>query len=139
MTTYHDPMIHQPQSLKALPSLLRGVDQLRHEQSRQGAPRPHEFDPVGWPGDGEQDKELFLVLYYASLLDNAPESRTQAFARSQDGGAGPPYEHLEGALGPRDAGLLHRDADAFRDNRPTYCIAEPLIGFYRAIMRPLCD
>lgn len=38
-----------------------------------------------------------------------------------------------------DAGLLHRDADAFRDNRPTYRIAEPLIGFYHAIMRPVWD
>ncbi|MFC8240353.1 hypothetical protein [Streptomyces chartreusis] len=38
-----------------------------------------------------------------------------------------------------DAGLPHRDADAFRDNRPTYRIAEPLIGFYHAIMRPVWD
>ncbi|SCF79774.1 hypothetical protein GA0115280_112820 [Streptomyces sp. Cmuel-A718b] len=38
-----------------------------------------------------------------------------------------------------DAGLLHRDADVFRDNRPTYRIAEPLIGFYHAIMRPVWD
>ncbi len=38
-----------------------------------------------------------------------------------------------------DSGLLVRDADAFRDNRPTYRIAEPLIGFYHAIMRPVWD
>ncbi|WP_244372752.1 hypothetical protein [Streptomyces griseorubiginosus] len=38
-----------------------------------------------------------------------------------------------------DAGLLHRNADVFRDNRPTYRIAEPLIGFYHAIMRPVWD
>jgi hypothetical protein len=38
-----------------------------------------------------------------------------------------------------DAGLLHRDADIFRDNRPTYRIAEPLIAFYHAIMRPVWD
>lgn len=35
-----------------------------------------------------------------------------------------------------DAGLLHRDADVFRANRSTYRIAEPLITFYHAIMRP---
>lgn len=38
-----------------------------------------------------------------------------------------------------DAGLLHRDADAFRENRPTYRIAEPLIAFHHAIMRPVWD
>lgn len=38
-----------------------------------------------------------------------------------------------------DAGLLHRDAAVFRDNRPTYRIAEPLIGFYHAITRPVWD
>ncbi|MEU8398075.1 ATP-binding protein [Nonomuraea sp. NPDC048892] len=38
-----------------------------------------------------------------------------------------------------DAGLLHRDADVFRENRPTYRIAEPLIAFYHAIMRPVWD
>ncbi|ELP69879.1 AAA family ATPase [Streptomyces turgidiscabies] len=38
-----------------------------------------------------------------------------------------------------DAGLLHRDADTFRENRPTYRIAEPLIAFHHAIMRPVWD
>ena len=38
-----------------------------------------------------------------------------------------------------DAGLLHRDADVFRDNRATYRISEPLIRFYHAIMRPVWD
>ncbi len=39
----------------------------------------------------------------------------------------------------KDSGLLRREADVFRDNRPTYRIAEPLIGFYHAIMRPVWD
>lgn len=38
-----------------------------------------------------------------------------------------------------DAGLLHRDDDVFRANRPTFRIAEPLIAFYHAIMRPVWD
>jgi hypothetical protein len=38
-----------------------------------------------------------------------------------------------------DAGLLVREADAFRDNRSSYRIAEPLITFYHAIMRPVWD
>ncbi|MFI1189043.1 hypothetical protein [Streptomyces californicus] len=40
--------------------------------------------PTGWTGDSEQDRELLLALYYAGLLAIAPESPTQAFARSQD-------------------------------------------------------
>ncbi len=36
----------------------------------------------------------------------------------------------------QDSGLLRRDADAFRANRSVYRIAEPLITFYEAIMRP---
>ncbi len=38
-----------------------------------------------------------------------------------------------------DAGLLVRDADVFRDNRSTYRIAEPLVTFYHAMMRPVWD
>ncbi|MEV6300772.1 ATP-binding protein [Actinoplanes sp. NPDC051861] len=35
-----------------------------------------------------------------------------------------------------DAGLIHREEDAFRANRSGYRIAEPLITFYHAVMRP---
>jgi AAA+ ATPase superfamily predicted ATPase len=36
-----------------------------------------------------------------------------------------------------DSGLLVREPDAFRDNRSAYRIAEPLVTFYHAIMRPV--
>jgi AAA+ ATPase superfamily predicted ATPase len=35
-----------------------------------------------------------------------------------------------------DAGLITREDDVFREKRSTYEIAEPLIAFYHAIMRP---
>ena len=35
-----------------------------------------------------------------------------------------------------DAGLIVREADAFRANRTDYRISEPLLSFYHAIMRP---
>lgn len=38
-----------------------------------------------------------------------------------------------------DAGLICRDVDVFRDNRSDYRMAEPLIDFYHAIMRPVWD
>lgn len=36
-----------------------------------------------------------------------------------------------------DCGLVTREADVFRKNRTTYRIAEPLVTFYHAVMRPL--
>ena len=38
-----------------------------------------------------------------------------------------------------DVGLLRRDVDVFRANRSTYRIAEPLVAFYHAVMRPVWD
>jgi uncharacterized protein len=35
-----------------------------------------------------------------------------------------------------DAGLISRDADLFRNNRSCYRIAEPIVTFYQAVMRP---
>jgi uncharacterized protein len=36
-----------------------------------------------------------------------------------------------------DCGLVERRSDAFRENQATYEIAEPLISFYHAVMRPI--
>jgi AAA+ ATPase superfamily predicted ATPase len=36
-----------------------------------------------------------------------------------------------------DCGLVYRRPDAFRENQTTYEIAEPLITFYHAVMRPI--
>ncbi|MGH2604154.1 MAG: AAA family ATPase, partial [Dehalococcoidia bacterium] len=36
-----------------------------------------------------------------------------------------------------DVGMIVREQDAFRANRTTFHIAEPLIGFYHAVMRPI--
>ncbi len=35
-----------------------------------------------------------------------------------------------------DAGLISREADAFRANRSSYRITEPIVTFYHAVMRP---
>ncbi|MFE9851103.1 hypothetical protein ACFYPN_20180 [Streptomyces sp. NPDC005576] len=42
--------------------------------------------PLGWTGDTEQDRELFLALYDAKLLAIAPESPPRAFTLTQDDG-----------------------------------------------------
>jgi len=38
-----------------------------------------------------------------------------------------------------DSGLLRQEADPFRSNRTSFRIAEPLVAFYHAIMRPVWD
>jgi len=37
----------------------------------------------------------------------------------------------------QDCGLITREPDTFKDNRTTFRIAEPLVTFYHAVMRPL--
>lgn len=37
----------------------------------------------------------------------------------------------------QDCGLIIREPDAFKDNRTTFRIAEPLVTFYHAVMRPI--
>jgi AAA+ ATPase superfamily predicted ATPase len=37
----------------------------------------------------------------------------------------------------QDCGLVAREPDAFKDNRTTFRIAEPLVTFYHAVMRPI--
>lgn len=36
-----------------------------------------------------------------------------------------------------DSGLIAKEPDAFRDNRTTFSITEPLLTFYHAVMRPI--
>jgi uncharacterized protein len=37
----------------------------------------------------------------------------------------------------QDCGLVTREPDVFKDNRTTFRIAEPLVTFYHAVMRPI--
>ncbi len=50
---------------------------------------------------------------------------------------GRPATELAHPLGVlEEAGLIFREADVFRANRSAYRIAEPMIAFYQAVMRP---
>jgi hypothetical protein len=80
-----------------------------------------------------RDTALYLSVLAAVANGNATRSGMAGYLERKATDIAHPINVLE------DAGLLHRDADAFRDNRPTYRIAEPLIGFYHAIMRPVWD
>jgi AAA+ ATPase superfamily predicted ATPase len=77
-----------------------------------------------------RDTALYLSVLAAVAEGNATRGGVAGYLERKATDIAHPIHVLE------DAGLLSRDADAFRDNRPTYRIAEPLIAFYHAIMRP---
>lgn len=80
-----------------------------------------------------RDTTLYLSVLGAVADGNATRGGMAGYLERKATDIAHPINVLE------DAGLLHRDADVFRENRPTYRIAEPLIGFYHAIMRPVWD
>lgn len=80
-----------------------------------------------------RDTALYLSVLAAVADGNATRGGVAGYLERKATDIAHPINVLE------DAGLLHRDADVFRDNRPTYRIAEPLICFHHAIMRPVWD
>ncbi|MFG2563567.1 ATP-binding protein [Streptomyces sp. NPDC048496] len=80
-----------------------------------------------------RDTTLYLSVLAAVAEGNATRGGMAGYLERKATDIAHPINVLE------DAGLLHRDADVFRENRPTYRIAEPLIAFYHAIMRPVWD
>lgn len=78
-----------------------------------------------------RDRGLYLSVLAAVASGNATRGGIAGYLERKATDIAHPITVLE------DVGLLHRDADAFRDNRSTYRIAEPLISFYQSIMRPV--
>jgi uncharacterized protein len=83
-----------------------------------------------------EEPDLRDVALYHSVLAAVAEGQSSrgaiaSYVGRKDADIAHPINVLE------DAGLITREADTFRDRRPTYRIAEPLIAFYYAIMRPV--
>ncbi|MFE3545997.1 ATP-binding protein [Nocardia sp. NPDC059177] len=78
-----------------------------------------------------RDRGLYLSVLAAIATGNSTRGGVATYLERKATDIAHPITVLE------DVGLLHRDADAFRDNRSTYRIAEPLITFYQSIMRPV--
>jgi hypothetical protein len=76
-----------------------------------------------------------MGLYHSVLAAIADGSTTRGgignFAGRKSGDLAHPLNVL------MDCGLVRRQPDAFRANHATYEIAEPLITFYHAVMRPI--
>jgi len=76
-----------------------------------------------------------LGLYHSVLAAIAGGNMTRGAIGTYTGRKSGDLAHPLNVL--IDCGLVHRRPDAFRDNRSTYEIAEPLITFYHAVMRPI--
>jgi len=73
-------------------------------------------------------------LYHSVLAAVADGNSTRGGIASYLGRKHSDLAHHLNVL--EDAGLLLRETDMFRGNRTSYRIAEPLVSFYHAIMRP---
>lgn len=145
--------ITDPHLAMKVNAIVGGTPAYRREFARGDTPEgPDDFDD--WVVRTVLNPETPLFREARYLLAEEPDLRDTALylsvlAAVADGNA--TRGGMAGYLGRKavdiahpinvleDAGLLHRDADVFRENRPTYRIAEPLIAFHHAIMRPVWD
>ncbi len=74
-------------------------------------------------------------LYHSVLAAIADGNRTRGGIASYLGRKSGDLAHPLNVL--LDCGLIVKEPDAFKDNRSTFRVAEPLITFYHAIMRPI--
>lgn len=74
-------------------------------------------------------------LYHSVLAAIAEGNSTRGGIASYIGRKSGDLAHPLNVL--QDCGLVVREPDAFRENRSTFRIAEPLITFYHAVMRPV--
>jgi hypothetical protein len=132
-------------------AVVGGTPAYRREFVRGDAPSgPHDFD--SWvvrtvldPASplfrearyllAEETDTRDAALYHSVLAAVASGNTTRGgiagYLGRKSGDLAHPLTVLE------DAGLLVREADAFRGNRSTYRISEPLVTFYEAVMRPV--
>lgn len=134
-------------------AIVGGTPAYRREFARNDSPSgPDDFDPwvmrtVLNPGTplfregryllAEEPDLRDIALYHSVLAAVADGNATRGGIGSYLGRKATDIAHPINVL--EDAGLLVRQPDAFRDNRSTYRITEPLINFYHAIMRPVWD
>jgi AAA+ ATPase superfamily predicted ATPase len=77
-----------------------------------------------------RDTALYHSVLAAIATGNATRSGVASFLARKSTDLAHPLTVLE------DVGIITHEQDAFRKNRSNYRIAEPLITFYHAVMRP---
>jgi hypothetical protein len=132
-------------------AIVGGTPAYRREFARDDTPAgPDDFD--GWvqrtvlnPASPLFREARYLVsdepdlrdvgLYHSVLAAIAEGNRTRGGIASYLGRKSGDLAHPLNVL--LDCGLVVREPDAFARNRTTFRIAEPLITFYHAVMRPI--
>lgn len=77
------------------------------------------------------DAGLYHSVLAAIAAGNAHRGGIASYLGRKSGDLAHPLTVLE------DSGLITREPDAFKDNRTAFRIAEPLVSFYHAVMRPV--
>lgn len=143
--------IDDPRTALLTNAIVGGTPAYRREFTQGDAPTgPDDFDD--WVGRAvlnparplfrepryllAEEPEIHDAALYHSVLaaianGNATRGGIADFMGRRSTDLAHPLNVLE------DVGLVTHDTDAFRRNRSTYRIAEPLISFYHAIMRPV--
>ena len=132
-------------------AIAGGTPAYRREFARDDTPAgPEDFD--GWvnrtvlnPASPLFREARYLLadepdlrdigLYHSVLASIAEGNNTRGGIASYIGRKSGDLAHPLNVL--QDCGLIVREPDAFRENRSTFRIAEPLITFYHAVMRPI--
>jgi uncharacterized protein len=142
--------ISDPRLAIRVNSIVGGTPAYRREFIRNDAPTgPDDFDawvirtvlnpetPLFREGRyllAEESDMRDTALYHSVLAAVAEGNGTRGAIATYVGRRDADIAHPINVL--EDAGLIAREPDAFRERRSTYQIAEPLIAFYHAIMRP---
>jgi AAA+ ATPase superfamily predicted ATPase len=74
------------------------------------------------------------AIYHSVLAAISVGNRTRGSIAAYVGRKASDIGHQLNVL--EDCGLIRRDADLFHANRSVYAVAEPLVAFYQAVMRP---
>lgn len=131
-------------------AVLGGTPAYRREMLRGDTPKSlRDFD--AWVCRGALNPASALFREGRTLVEEEPQLTDMALYHSVlaaiasgehkpssiAGRVGRPLNALGHALSTlSDAGLIERELDAFRQNRSTYAITEPIVAFHHAIMRP---
>jgi len=143
--------IDDPGTALKVHAIVGGTPAYRREFARDDAPAgPDDFD--GWVvrtvlsptsplfREGRylladepdlRDTGLYHSVLAAIADGNATRGGIASYLGRKSGDLAHPLSVLE------DCGLIVREADVFMGNRATFRIAEPLVTFYHAVMRPI--
>lgn len=142
--------ICDPRTAVLTNAVVGGTPAYRREFAQDDAPAgPHDFDSWVVRAVLNPARPLFrearyllaeepglrdTAVYNSVLAAVADGNSTRSGIANFMGRSAADLAHPLAVL--EDAGLIWREADLFRANRSTYRIAEPMIGFHHAVMRP---